>query len=53
MAGYDAQKAKSKQKCLAHAKRTAEQWCGRVPEEARQSRIFFKAVERWAKSGCR
>ncbi len=52
-AGYDAHKTKSKQKCLAHVKRTAEQWYGRVPEEARASRIFFKSVERWAKSGCR
>jgi transposase len=52
-AGYDAHKTKTKQKCLAHVKRTAEQWYGRVPEEARQSRIFFKSVERWAKSGCR
>lgn len=53
MRPYDAQKAKAKQKCLSHVKRTAEEWYQRVAEDAWQSRTFFKGVEGWAKRGCR
>jgi transposase len=50
--GYDRHTTPLKQKCLAHVKRTAHDWCQRVPPDARQSRAFFAAVMQWVKRGC-
>jgi transposase len=51
--GYDRHRTTLKQKCLSHLKRAAEDWCKRVPKEARQSRAFFDAVTQWVKRGCK
>jgi transposase len=50
--GYDRHKTRLKQKCLAHLKRSAEDWCKRLPKDAELSRSFFAAVVRWVKRGC-
>jgi hypothetical protein len=50
--GYDRHKTSLKQKCLSHLKRSAEDWCKRLPKEAPASRAFFAAVVQWVKRGC-
>ena len=50
--GYNRHATPLKQKCLAHLKRAARDWCQRVPEDALQSRAFFAAVVQWVKRGC-
>jgi hypothetical protein len=51
--GYDRHRTPLKQKCLSHLKRSAEDWCKRVPKDAVQSRAFFDAVTQWVKRGCK
>jgi transposase len=51
--GYDRHGTLLKQKCLSHLKRSAEDWCQRLPKDAAQSRAFFAAVQQWVKRGCR
>jgi hypothetical protein len=51
-AGYNAQQARAKQKCLAHLARTARDWQKVVPPESAAS-DFFTAVKEWVRRGCR
>jgi hypothetical protein len=51
-AGYEAQQAKAKQKCLAHLARTARDWQKVVPEESTAAQ-FFTAVREWVRRCCR
>lgn len=52
-AAYDAQVAGSKQKCLAHLLRTADEWRKVTPEEAGASVKFYGRVIAWCERGCR
>jgi hypothetical protein len=51
-AGYEAQRAEAKQKCLAHLARTARDWQKVVPPES-SADAFFTAVREWVHCGCR
>jgi hypothetical protein len=51
-AGYDAQKARAKQKCLAHLARTARDWQKLVLKDSQAWR-FFDQIKEWVKRGCR
>ncbi len=51
-AGYNAQQAQAKQKCLAHLARTARDWQKVVPPESAGS-AFFTAVKEWVRRACR
>jgi hypothetical protein len=51
--GYDRHKTKLKQRCLAHLKRSAKDWCKLIPPEAHASHAFFTAVSQWVKRACK
>jgi len=51
-AGYEAHRAKAKQKCLAHLARTARDWQKVVPRESLAD-TFFTAVREQVRRGCR
>ena len=51
--GYDRHQTRRKQKCLAHLKRSAQDWRKLLPPEAHDSRAFFDAVTQWVKRGCK
>lgn len=51
-AGYEAHRAKAKQKCLAHLARTARDWRKIVPPRSLADE-FFTAVGEWVRRGCR
>jgi len=50
--GYDRHKTKIKQRCLAHLKRSANDWCKLIPQTAHASLAFFTAVSKWVKRAC-
>lgn len=50
-AGYEAQEAKAKQKCLAHLARTARDWLKVVPVDSTAA-SFFMDVKEWVRRGC-
>lgn len=50
-AGYDAQVAKAKQKCLAHLARTARDW-QKLTREGSTGHQFFEDVKQFVKRGC-
>jgi transposase len=51
-AGYEAHRAKAKQKCLAHLSRTARDWQKVVPPESLAGQ-FFTDIREWVRRGCR
>ncbi|MCY2963070.1 MAG: IS66 family transposase [Planctomycetota bacterium] len=51
-AGYDAQEAAAKQKCLAHLTRTARDWQKVVPQNS-LAWTFFEEIKTWVTRGCR
>lgn len=51
-AGYDAQQAKAKQKCLAHLKRSARDW-QKLTSPNSLDYAFFRDIQTWVKRGCR
>jgi len=51
-AGYDAQPAQAKQKCLAHLTRTARDWQQVVPEKSLAWK-YFEKVKSWVTRACR
>jgi len=50
--GYEAHRAKAKQKCLAHLARTARDW-QKVVLPGSLADKFFTAVREWVRRGCR
>lgn len=50
--GYDAHRARAKQKCLAHLTRTARDWQQVVPRDS-QAWQFFEDLRGWVTRACR
>jgi len=49
--GYEKHRAKAKQKCLAHLRRTAKDWLELVPASS-QAAAFFNDIVSWVRRAC-
>ncbi len=49
--GYEKHRAKAKQKCLAHLRRTAKEWLELVPAESKAA-AFFNDIVTWVQRAC-